>query len=140
MSYTFPGEVRVGLSMSENRSQRGLTRAVISEDVISEAVVRDTMVSAELSKTRGTSMSSSVEFDSRAIQDQESRLVRSERAHQHRQRGPRLKQPLLRERPPLSENFSWDASLSGKLIEKLVVNTSVPVQGQRCAQAGGAGA
>ena len=128
VSYTFPGDVRVGLRLSENRSQRGLTRAVISEDVISEAVVRDTMVSAELSKTRGTSMSSNVEFDlgrfkvkNRASYGQNERTNTANAAQDLNNR--------FFGTDRLSENFSWDASLSGKLVEKLVLNTSVRFKG-----------
>ena len=128
VSYTFPGNVRVGLRLSENRSQRGLTRAVISEDVISEAVVRDTMVSAELSKTRGTSMSSNVEFDlgrfkinNRASYGQNERTNTANAAQDLNNR--------FFGTDRLSENFSWDASLSGKLVEKLVLNTSIRFKG-----------
>ena len=123
VSYTFPGAVRVGLSMSENRSQRGFTRRAISEDVVGEAVQRDTVVSAELSETRGTSVSSNVEFDlggfkiknsasfsenlntntASAVQDLGNRFFGTDR---------------------LGERFNWNASLSGKLLEKLVLNTS----------------
>ena len=84
VSYTFPGEVRIGLNMSENRSQRGLTRAVISEDMAGEAVLRDTMVSAELSETRGTSLSSSVEFDLGLFKIKNRASYSQTRAHQHR--------------------------------------------------------
>ncbi|MCY3664031.1 MAG: hypothetical protein OXH81_00085 [Gemmatimonadetes bacterium] len=128
VSYTFPGEVRIGLNMSENRSQRGLTRAVISEDMAGEAVLRDTMISAELSETRGTSLSSSVEFDlglfkikNRASYSQNERTNTANAAQDLNNR--------FFGTDRLSENFSWDASLSGKLIEKLVVNTSVRFKG-----------
>ena len=128
VSYTFPGAVRVGLSMSENRSQKGFTRRAISEDIVGEAVLRDTVVNAELSETRGTSFSSNVEFDlgrfkiknrasyrqnertntANAVQDLGNRFFGTDR---------------------LGENFNWDASLSGKLVEKLVLNTSVRFKG-----------
>ena len=128
VSYTFPGDVRVGLRLSENRSQRGLTRAVISEDVISEAVVRDTMVNAELSKTRSTSMSSNVDFDlgrfkikNRASYGQNERTNTANAAQDLNNRYFGTDR--------LSENFSWDASLSGKLVEKLVLNTKVRFKG-----------
>ena len=128
VSYTFPGEVRVGLSMSENRSQQGLTRAVISEEVVGEAALRDTMVSAELSATRGTSLSSNVEFDlgrfkikNRASYSQNERTNTANAAQDLNNR--------FFGTDRLSENFSWDASLSGKLVEKLVLNTSVRFKG-----------
>ena len=129
VSYTFPGEVRIGLSMSENRSQQGLTRRAISEDVVGEAVVRDTVVSAELSETRGTSFSSSVDFDlgrfkikNRASYNQNER---TNTANAVQDLGNRFFGT-----DHLGENFSWDASLSGKLGEKLVLNTSVRFKGK----------
>ena len=127
-SYTFPGEVRVGLSLAENRSQQGLTRRVISEDVVGEAVVRDTMVRAELSETRGTSLSSNVEFDlgrfkikNRASYSQNERTNTANAAQDLNNR--------FFGTDRLSENFSWNASLSGKLVEKLVLNTSIRFKG-----------
>ena len=128
VSYTFPGEVRVGLSMSENRSQRGFTRRAISEGVVGEAVLRDTVVNAELSETRGTSFSSNVEFDlgrfkinNRASYSQNER---TNTANAVQDLGNRF---FGTDR--LGENFNWNASLSGKLVEKLVLNTSIRFRG-----------
>ena len=128
VSYTFPGEVRVGLSMSENRSRRGFTRRAISEGVVGEAVLRDTVVNAELSETRGTSFSSNVEFDlgrfkinNRASYSQNER---TNTANAVQDLGNRF---FGTDR--LGENFNWNASLSGKLVEKLVLNTSIRFKG-----------
>ena len=125
VSYTFPGEVRVSLSFSENRSQQGLTRRVISEDVVGEAVMRDTMVSPELLKRRGTSLSPSVGFDIGRFKIKNS-ISYSQRENTNTANA--AQDDLDNNRhfgtDRLSENFSWNSSLSGKLVEKLVLNTS----------------
>ena len=130
VSYTFPGEVRVGLSMSENRSQQGLTRRIISEDVVSEAVVRDTMVSPELLKRRGTSLSSSVEFDIGRFKIKNSTSYgQNENTNTANAAQDDLKNNRHFGTDRLSENFGWNTSLSGKLVEKLVFNTSFRFKG-----------
>lgn len=123
-SYTFPGAVRVGLSLSEKRSQRGVPLRVVSEAVVGEEVLRDTLVSAELSKTSGTSFSSNVEFDLGGwkIKNRAS-YTQNENTNTASALQARDNQFFGSDR--LSENFSWNASLSGKLVEKLVLNTSV---------------
>ena len=128
VSYTFPGDVRVGLSMSENRSQRGLSRRAISEATVSEAVVRDTVVSAELAETRGTSFSSNVEFDLGRFKIK-NRASYSQNEHTNTANAIQDLDNRFFGKDRLGENFSWDASLSGKLVEKLVLNTSVRFRG-----------
>ncbi len=130
VSYTFPGEVRVGLTLSENRSQRGLTRRIISEDVIGEVVVRDTMVSPELLKRRGTKVSSSVEFDIGRFKIKNSTsYVQNENTNTANAAQDDLTNNRHFGTDRLSENFNWKASLSGKLVEKLVFNTSFRFKG-----------
>ena len=124
VSYTFPGDVRVGLTMSENRSQRGLSRPAISEAAVGEAVVRDIVVSAELAKTRGTSVSSNVSFDLGRFKIK-NRASYSQNEHTNTANAIQDLDNRYFGKDRLGENFSWDASLSGKLIEKLVLNTSV---------------
>ena len=128
VSYTFPGDVRVGLSMSENRSQRGLSRRAISEATVGEAVVRDTVVSAELAETRGTSFSSNVEFDLGRFKIK-NRASYSQNEHTNTANAIQDLDNRFFGKDRLGENFSWDASLSGKLVEKLVLNTSVRFRG-----------
>ena len=128
VSYTFPGDVRVGLSMSENRSQRGLSRRAISEATVSEAVVRDTVVSAELAETRGTSFSSNVEFDLGRFKIK-NRSSYSQNEHTNTANAIQDLDNRFFGKDRLGENFSWDASFSGKLVEKLVLNTSVRFKG-----------
>ena len=130
VSYTFPGEVRIGLSLSENRSQRGLTRRIISEDVVGETVVRDTMVSPELLKRRGTSLSSSVEFDIGRFKIKNSTSYgQKENTNTANAAQDDLRNNRHFGTDRLSENFNWNASLSGKLVEKLVFNTSFRFKG-----------
>ncbi|MCE2449355.1 MAG: hypothetical protein J4F35_13495 [Candidatus Latescibacteria bacterium] len=128
VSYTFPGDVRVGLSMSENRSQRGLSRRAISEATVGEAVMRDTVVSAELAETRGTSLSSNVEFDLGRFKIK-NRASYSQNEHTNTANAIQDLDNRFFGKDRLGENFSWDASLSGKLVEKLVLNTSVRFKG-----------
>ena len=128
VSYTFPGDVRVGLSMSENRSQRGLSRRAISEATVGEAVVRDTVVSAELAETRGTSFSSNVDFDLGRFKVK-NRASYSQNEHTNTANAIQDLDNRFFGKDRLGENFSWDASLSGKLVEKLVLNTSVRFKG-----------
>ena len=128
VSYTFPGDVRVGLSMSENRSQRGLSRRAISEATVGEAVMRDTVVSAELAETRGTSLSSNVDFDLGRFKIK-NRASYSQNEHTNTANAIQDLDNRFFGKDRLGENFSWDASLSGKLVEKLVFNTSVRFRG-----------
>ncbi len=62
LGYTFPYELRTNLSLSQNRSEQGVTRAKISETVEEELVQRDTAVVAELSLSEGTNLSSDLSF------------------------------------------------------------------------------
>jgi hypothetical protein len=62
MGYTFPRAVRTNFSLSQNRSEQGVTRAKITESMAEELVRRDTSVVAELSQTEGTSVSSDLSF------------------------------------------------------------------------------
>ncbi len=128
VSYVFPGEVRVGLTLSENRSQRGLSRRAISEATVGEAVVRDTVVSAELAETRGTSLASNVEFDLGRFKIK-NRASYSQNEHTNTANAIQDLDNRFFGKDRLGENFSWDASLSGKLIEKLVFNSRVRFKG-----------
>ncbi len=128
VSYTFPGDVRVGLSMSESRSQRGLSRRAVSEATVGEAVVRDTVVSAELAETRSASFSSSVEFDLGRFKIN-NRASYSQNEHTNTANASQDLDNHFFGKDRFGENFSWNASLSGKLVEKLVLNTSVRFDG-----------
>lgn len=57
-SYNLPGDVRASASVSENRSQQGVTRAVVD----SFDGMADTLVAAEISERRSTRVGSSMSF------------------------------------------------------------------------------
>ena len=128
VSYTFPGEVRVGLNMSESRSQRGVTRRVISESEVGEATLRDTTVSAELSETHSTSLSSNVEFDLGRFKIKNSASYSQNKNTNTANAAQDLNNHFFG-KDRLSESFRWSAELSGKLFEKLVFNTKVRFNG-----------
>jgi hypothetical protein len=58
-SYNLPGDVRASTSVSESRSQLGVTRAVVD----STAGIADTLVAAEISERRSTNVNSSMTFE-----------------------------------------------------------------------------
>ena len=127
LSYTFPGDVRGSLSLSESRSQQGITRAVINEEVMGEEVRRDTTIGAELSENLNSGLSSSLNFDLGRFKVKNntsySQSVRTNTASAAQDRGNRFFGTDRR-----SESFNWNAELSGKLLEKLVFNTKVRFQ------------
>ena len=124
VGYTFPGEVRVGLNMSESRSQRGVTRRVVSEAGVGEATLRDTMVSAELSETRSTSLSSNVEFDLGRFKIKNSASYSQNKNTNTANAAQDLNNHYFG-KDRLSESFRWSAELSGKLAEKLVFSSKI---------------
>ena len=127
LGYTFPGDVRAGLSLSETRSQRGITRSVINEQVQGEQVLSDTTVGAELSENRSTGLSSNLDFDLGRFKVSNSASYnlseRTNTASAAQDRGNRF---FGTDRS--SESFNWSAGLSGKLLEQLLVNTKIRFQ------------
>ena len=127
LGYTFPGDVRASLSLSETRSQQGITRSVVNEEIVGEQVLRDTTVGAELSENRSTGMSSSLNFDLGRFKVSNSasynQSERTNTASAAQDRGNRF---FGTDRS--SENFNWNAELSGKLVEKLLISTKVRFQ------------
>ena len=124
VGYTFPGEVRVGLNMSESRSQQGVTRRVISEAEVGEATLRDTVVSAELSETHRTSLSSNVEFDLGGFKIKNSASYSQNKNTNTANAAQDLNNHYFG-KDRLSESFRWSAELSGKLAEKLVFSSKI---------------
>ena len=127
LGYTFPGDVRANLSLSETRSQQGITRSVVSEEVVGAEVRRDTTVGAELSENRRTGLSSSLNFDLGRFKIKNSASYsqsdRTNTASAAQDRGNRFFGTDRR-----SEGFNWNAELSGKLVEKLLLNTKIRFQ------------
>ncbi|MEE3259122.1 MAG: hypothetical protein VX293_07920 [Candidatus Latescibacterota bacterium] len=127
LGYTFPGDVRANLSLSETRSQQGITRSVVSEEVVGAEVRRDTTVGAELSENHRTGLSSSLNFDLGRFKIKNStsysQSERTNTASAAQDRGNRF---FGTDRQ--SESFNWNADLSGKLVEKLLLNTKIRFQ------------
>ena len=128
VGYTFPGEVSVGLNMSESRSQRGVTRRVVSEAGVGEATLRDTMVSAELSETHSTVLSSNVNFDLGGFKIKNSASYSQNKNTNTANAAQDLNNHFFG-KDRLSESFRWSAELSGKLVEKLVFSSKVRFNG-----------
>ncbi len=127
LGYTFPGDVRASLSLSETRSQQGITRSVINEEVLGEQVLRDTTVGAELSENRSTGLSSSLNFDlGRFKVSNKASYNQSERTNTASAAQDRGNRFFGTDRS--SESFNWNADISGKLVEKLLFNTKVRFQ------------
>ena len=123
LGYTFTHELRTNFSLSQTRSEQGVTRAKISEIRDEELVRRDTAVVAELSQTQGTNLTSDMslklgrfDLNGRAGFN-ESRNTNTANADAD----PR-NQFFAKDHENQSWNFS--TSLSGKLLSKLTSSAS----------------
>jgi hypothetical protein len=123
LSYTLPGQVRASLNFSESRSQVGVTRAVVEEQVLGEQVRRDTSVAAELSENRGTGLSSSANFDLGRFKVENSFSYRENLRTNTASGDP---DPSNRYFGTDRESQSWnlETTISGKLAERLVARAS----------------
>ena len=128
LGYTFPGDVRANFSLSGSRSQQGITRSVVNEELVGEGVRRDTTVGVELSENQSTGLSSSLNFNLGRFKIQNSASYskgeRTNTASAAQDRGNRFFGTDRR-----SEGFNWNAELSGKLVEQLLLNTKFRFQG-----------
>ena len=101
---------------------------MVNEELVGEEVRRDTTVGVELSKNQSTGFSSSFNFDLGRFKIQNStsysRSERTNTASAARDRGNRF---FGTDRK--SEGFNWNAELSGKLIEQLLLNAKLRFQG-----------
>ncbi len=123
LGYTFPLQLRTSLSFSESRSQTGVTRAVITEDPAA-AVVRDTVVTSELSERQGTNVRTSVNlkvagFDVTSNQ-RWSESINTNTANADQDERNRF---FARDRETTTVGF--DLSVKGKLVPGLVGSTNL---------------
>ena len=118
-NYTLPFDVRTNLSLSESRSQRGVTRSVITEEESGEDVFRDTTVAAEISESRQTSVSSSAKFKI-GIYDVNSSASYSENRNTNTANAAEDLRNTYFGRDRESANWSFRAGVSGKLFDWLV--------------------
>lgn len=124
LGYTLPGGVRTSISLSESRSQMGVSRSVISQEEVDGEVKRDTVVAVELQETRNTNLSSSVNFKAGRFEvkgnSSYGENMRNNTASAAEDPGNRF---FGTDRE--SKRWSFGTSASGKLTEKLVGNTNV---------------
>jgi hypothetical protein len=124
LGYTLPGDIRANLSFSETRSQRGITRSVVEEELVGEEVLRDTTVGAELSETRSTGVSSSLNFDLGRFKVKNSASY-GENLHTNTASAAQDRGNRFFGTDRQSESFNWNAEISGKLVDNLVLNTKI---------------
>jgi len=124
LGYTFPHELRANFSLSQNRSELGVTRAKISETEIEELVLRDTAVVAELSRTEGTSLSSDLAFKAGGF-DLSGRAGFNESRNTNTANAD--SEPRNQFYAKDHENQKWNlgASVSGKLLDWLTSSASL---------------
>ena len=109
-AYTFPGDVRTNLSISESRSQTGVTRSVISS--------LDTAVVAELSERRSRTVSTSLTSKIRGF-NVRSRQSWSEGLNTNTANADNDPRNRFFARDRESERWNLSGSVDGRLAESL---------------------
>ena len=112
-TYTLPGEARASLSLSESRSQTGVTRSVID--------TADTAVVAELSERRSTSASSSISFKVLGF-DVKSNQSWSEGLNTNTANGDEDPRNRFFARDRETESWNLRGDVRGRLTESLVAS------------------
>ena len=124
LGYTWFEDVRTTLTLSESRTQRGVTWSKVDEEEVDGEVVRDTLVAVDTQDTRNTSVSSSLNFKLGRFDLKTSSAyrenVRTNTASSVENAGNRW---FASNRE--SNSWSFDSSISGKLTNELVGNSSV---------------
>jgi len=124
LGYTLFKDVRTSLTLSESRSQRGITWSKIDEEDVDGDVVRDTVVAVDIQDTRNTNISSSLNFKLGRFDVKTSSAyrenLRTNTASSIENVGNRW---FASDRE--SSHWGFDSSISGKLTNQLVGNSSV---------------
>ena len=127
-SYTLPGDARATISFSESRSEFGITRSVIDEEQVDGFVRRDTSVAAEISESRNTRVSSSLNFDLGRFKIRNTagygENLRTNTASAELDAGNRY---FGTDRE--SKNWNWQSDISGKIIEAVVISSKLSFEG-----------
>lgn len=123
LGYTFPRKVRTTLSFSETRSQTGVTRAVITTDPAA-AVVRDTVVTSELSERRGTNVRTSVNLKVAGF-DVTSNQRWSETINTNTANADQDERNRFFARDRETQTVGFDIAVKGKLASGLVGSTNL---------------
>ncbi len=128
-NYTFPGKIRVSTNFSESRSELGVTRSVITdlEDRGDGFTVRDTTVSAEISESRSTNFSTTIDFNIGRFKIKNNVSMgnssRTNTAAAQQDIGNRY---FGTDRE--SNRWNWQSEISGKLIESIVANSKMRLE------------
>ena len=120
--YTLPHDVRANLSLSESRSQLGVTRQAITEEENEGEVLRDTAVVADISQSRNTKLSSSMSFELSGF-DVSISGVYSESRNTNTANAAEDLRNFFFGKDRESSNWNVKTVMSGKLADKLVVRT-----------------
>ncbi len=121
--YTLPHDVRTNFSLSESRSQRGVTRQAITEEEIEREVFRDTAVVADISQNRSTRFSSSVSFELSGFDVSTSGGYSESRNTNSANAAEDLRNTYFG-RDRQSSSWNVKTEVSGKLADKLVGRTT----------------
>ena len=122
--YTLPKDVVTSLSVSESRSERGVTRSVITESNIDGEAVRDTTLGAELAQNRNTSVRSSVKFKVGRY-DVSQNMTYTETSNMNTANAEEDLRNNYFGRDREKNSWRFSTKLSGKVTEKLVGSTNV---------------
>ena len=123
-SYKLPKEISTSLSISESRSERGVTRSVITETETDGEAVRDTTVGADLAQSRNTSLSSSVRFKVGSLDMSQSTSYRQNLSQNTANAARDLRNTYFG-RDRKSNSWNSETKISGKLTEKLIGSTRI---------------
>ena len=122
--YTLPKDVRTNVSVSESRSERGLTRSVITEQEIDGEAVRDTLVGAEIAKSRGTTLKTNLKFKAGRF-DMTTGTTYTENSSQNTANAAEDLRNNYFGRNRESTRWRVDYRISGKIFEGLVGKTNL---------------
>jgi hypothetical protein len=119
LGYTWPGEVRTSLSLSESRSERGVTRGRFEESIVNGEAVIDTQVVADLSLTRSTNVNSNLDFKLKGF-SVASKLGYRESLNSNTANNDDDERNRFFARDRQSDNWDFSFDLNGKILEGLV--------------------
>ena len=124
MGYKLPRKSNVSLAVSEARSQRGVTRSVVEAVDASRAGVVGTTISADIAATRNTSVTSKVDFKVLSFK-LDTRLSYAENLNTNTASDAEDLGNKYFGTDRESKQWRLGTNVSGKLIDQLVVSTSI---------------
>ena len=122
--YSLPHDVSTSFSVHESRTQRGVTRSVISEKESDQSVLQDTAIVADISQSRNTSLLSKVDFRLGRLKVDNS-ISYAENLNTNTASDDQDARNRYFGTDRQSKRWSLTADVSGKLVERLVSRTSL---------------